>query len=150
MLRAKALGANTLTIPVFWNFHAATRHSVDLLSEWRNLGSLLVLAKELDLMVILQIGPFVGAEWDLGGLPAWLLSDLSSSELRTNNQQFLSAVDTWFKDSLFKVVEPNLWSQGGAVVMVQIESHFGSYGDTENNNGDKEYIEHLFSLVTKE
>ena len=39
-------------------------------------AAFLRLAQELGLWAILRPGPYICAEWDFGGLPAWLLADL--------------------------------------------------------------------------
>lgn len=56
--------------------------------------------------------------------------------------RYLKYVDRWW-DELFPVILPHLYSQGGNILMVQLENEFGSYGDTENNLNDYDYMNHL-------
>ena len=43
------------------------------------------LAQDCGLMVVLRLGPYIDAEYDLGALPAWLLGNESGVRaLRTN------------------------------------------------------------------
>ncbi|GAA2061128.1 beta-galactosidase [Catenulispora yoronensis] len=85
--------------------------------------------------VIVRPGPYICAEWDFGGLPAWLLAD-GEVRLRTVDSGYLAAVDQWF-DQLIPVVAELQASRGGPVVAVQIENEYGSFGD------DAGYLEHL-------
>ena len=49
-------------------------------------------AQELGLYVILRPGPYICAEWDLGGLPAWILADKNVA-LRCMTKPYLSYVE---------------------------------------------------------
>ncbi|KAK5929114.1 hypothetical protein CgunFtcFv8_010376 [Champsocephalus gunnari] len=67
-MRMKACGLNTLTTYVPWNLHEpekGTFHFQDQL----DLKAFINLAAETGLWVILRPGPYICAEWDLGGLP---------------------------------------------------------------------------------
>ena len=48
--------------------------------------------------------------------------------LRTHNKPYLDAVDR-FWDSLLPRFKRRLYSNGGPIVMVQLENEFGDYGD---------------------
>lgn len=79
-------------------------------------------------MVLLRLGPFIDAEYDFGGLPAWLLTlrDPPLRAIRTNDPAFTAAVTRWWK-TLLPTVRPMLWENGGPVVMVQIENEYGAF-----------------------
>ena len=66
-------------------------------------------------------------EWDFGGFPAWLLTKANMT-LRTHNKPYLDAVDK-FWDHLLPRFKRRLYSNGGPIVMVQLENEFGDYGD---------------------
>ena len=51
-----------------------------------------VVAQELGLHVIVRPGPYICAEWDFGGLPAWLLAD-PGCRVRCADPAYLEAVD---------------------------------------------------------
>ena len=70
---AKAMGLNTISTYVFWNFHEPLEGQFDFSSPSHNLSHFLNLAQAEGLLVLLRPGPFECAEWDFGGLPLWLL-----------------------------------------------------------------------------
>ena len=61
-------------------------------------------------------------EWDFGGFPAWLLTKANMT-LRTHNKPYLDAVDK-FWDHLLPRFKRRLYSNGGPIVMVQLENEF--------------------------
>ncbi|KAG0588316.1 hypothetical protein KC19_2G233900 [Ceratodon purpureus] len=135
LLRVKALGLNTIQTYVPWNLHEPRpghfnfNGSADLLS-------FLQLAQNLDLLVMLRIGPYICGEWDFGGLPAWLLELEPPVKLRSSDGQYTAQVGNWWK-KLLPIVAPKLFSAGGPVIMIQIENEYGSYGS------DKLYLQFL-------
>ncbi|KAG0618989.1 hypothetical protein M758_4G107400 [Ceratodon purpureus] len=135
LLRVKALGLNTIQTYVPWNLHEPRPGRLNFNGS-ADLLSFLKLAHELDLLVMLRIGPYICGEWDLGGLPAWLLELKPSVKLRSSDAQYLAQVDNWWKRLLPKIA-PELYTAGGSVVMVQIENEYGSYGS------DKLYLQFL-------
>ncbi len=129
-----AFGANTVETYVPWNLHEPHKGEYDFegrcdLEQW------LELAATNGLDVMLRPGPYICAEWDLGGLPWWLLNEPDIA-LRTSDPTFLSHVDDWW-DRLVPRVLPYLASNGGPVTSVQIENEYGYFGD------DTAYLEHL-------
>lgn len=128
------MGCNTVEVYVAWNFHQGVP-GVARFDGWRDVGGFVRLADELGLDVIARPGPYICAEWDFGGLPAWLLAE-GDLRLRTADAGFLAAVDQWF-DQLVPVLAELQVSRGGPVVAVQIENEYGSFGD------DPEYLEYL-------
>lgn len=87
--------------------------------------------------VLLRPGPYVCAEWDFGGLPAFLLKD-GEIELRSSNKYFMNRTAIFF-GRLAREVKPFLGPQG-PVVLVQIENEYGSWGS------DHGYIQGLLDL----
>uniref|UniRef100_A0AAQ4PMH1 Beta-galactosidase n=1 Tax=Gasterosteus aculeatus aculeatus TaxID=481459 RepID=A0AAQ4PMH1_GASAC len=83
------------------------------------------LAGRLGLWVILRPGPYICGEWDLGGLPSWLLRD-PDMKLRTTYPSFTDAVDSFFNQVIKRVV-PLQYSEGGPIIAVQVENEYGSY-----------------------
>ncbi|XP_072309834.1 beta-galactosidase-1-like protein 2 [Eucyclogobius newberryi] len=129
LLKMKACGINTLTTYVPWNLHEPER-GVFNFEDDLDLEAYLELAGSLGLWVILRPGPYICAEWDLGGLPSWLLRD-QNMKLRTTYNGFTEAVDSYF-DQLIKKVVPHQYSFEGPVIAVQVENEYGSYAkDTE-------------------
>ncbi|KAM1462223.1 hypothetical protein ACFX1R_048675 [Malus domestica] len=141
LLRAKALGLNTIQTYVPWNLHEPRAGILDF-DGIADLVAFLKLSQKLGILVMLRPGPYICAEWDLGGFPPWLLSINPAPRLRSSDPTFLRLVDTWWGILLPKVA-PLLYGSGGPVIMVQIENEFGSYGD------DKAYLHHLVSVARK-
>ncbi|KAM4628311.1 beta-galactosidase-1-like protein 2 isoform 2-T2 [Polymixia lowei] len=129
LLKMKACGLNTLTTYVPWNLHEPERGMFNFRDQL-DLESYLRLAANLGLWVILRPGPYICAEWDLGGLPSWLLRD-KNMKLRTTYPGFTEAVRSFF-DQLIRRVVPYQYSKGGPIIAVQVENEYGSYTkDTE-------------------
>jgi beta-galactosidase len=73
----KALGLNTLSVYIMWNYHEIEKGKFDFETENKNLGLFLNLAEKYGMKVLIRPGPYVCAEWDFGGLPSRLLADPS-------------------------------------------------------------------------
>ncbi|OFI39964.1 beta-galactosidase [Arthrobacter sp. SW1] len=130
--RLKAMGANTVDTYVAWNFHQPRRAEAPDFSGWRDLGRFIDLAAEEGLDVIVRPGPYICAEWDNGGFPAWL-TGTPGIGLRCLDPVFTAAIEEWF-DHLMPIIAARQACKGGPVVAVQIENEYGSYGD------DHDYI----------
>uniref|UniRef100_A0A8C9YNR6 Si:dkey-224e22.2 n=1 Tax=Sander lucioperca TaxID=283035 RepID=A0A8C9YNR6_SANLU len=127
LLKMKACGLNTLTTYVPWNLHEPERGTFNF-QDQLDLMAYVSLAAEMGLWVILRPGPYICAEWDLGGLPSWLLQD-KGMQLRTTYPGFVNAVNNYF-DKLVSVVKP-LMVKGGPIIAVQVENEYGSYAKDE-------------------
>ncbi|MFL9655164.1 glycoside hydrolase family 35 protein [Streptomyces sp. PB17] len=132
--RLAALGLNTVDTYVPWNFHEPTEGDVRF-DGARDLARFLRLAQDEGLDVVVRPGPYICAEWDNGGLPAWL-TGTPGMRLRTSHGPFLEAVDRWFDELIPRVAELQA-GRSGPVVAVQIENEYGSYGD------DHSYVRHI-------
>ncbi|MEY9851873.1 beta-galactosidase [Leifsonia sp. EB41] len=125
--RIAALGLNTVDTYVAWNFHQRRAEQPADFSGWRDLERFVRLAGELGLDVIVRPGPYICAEWDNGGFPAWLTAR-SGRGLRSSDPLFLDAVAEWFDDLIPRLVSLQA-SHGGPIVAMQVENEYGSYGD---------------------
>ncbi|MFJ9675489.1 glycoside hydrolase family 35 protein [Streptomyces sp. NPDC101221] len=132
--RLAALGLNTVDTYVPWNFHERTEGDIRFDGP-RDLSEFVRLAQEEGLDVIVRPGPYICAEWDNGGLPAWL-TGTPGMRLRTSHGPFLEAVDRWFDELIPRIADLQA-GRGGPVVAVQIENEYGSYGD------DHGYVRHV-------
>ncbi|MEU6057856.1 glycoside hydrolase family 35 protein [Streptomyces sp. NPDC047097] len=124
--RLAALGLNTVDTYVPWNFHERAPGQARF-DGWRDLERFARLAGRTGLDVIVRPGPYICAEWDNGGLPAWL-TGTPGMRLRTSHPPFLDAVGRWF-DALIPRIASLQTARGGPVVAVQIENEYGSHGD---------------------
>ncbi len=126
------MGLNTITTYVFWNLHEPHPGVYDF-SGQNDIAEYLREAQQQGLNVILRPGPYVCAEWELGGYPSWLLKDRSLI-LRSTDPKYTAAVATWFT-RLGQEIKPLLLKNGGPIIAVQVENEYGSFGD------DQAYLE---------
>ncbi len=131
---AAAMGLDTISTYAFWNVHEEQRGSYDFAGQ-RDVARFVRLAAQAGLDVILRPGPYVCAEWDFGGLPAWLLAD-GDVRIRTTDERYLGPARRWLR-RLGDELSPLLRSRGGPIVAVQLENEYGAFGD------DKEYLRAL-------
>lgn len=139
---AKAMGLNTISTYVFWNYHEAVQNKIDFYTGNRDLGEFLRLCQAEGMYVLIRPGPFVAAEWDFGGLPSWLLND-PNMRIRTgsaNNPAFMNAVRNYYQ-YLATVLRPYMLANGGPILMLQIENEYGNF--PRDNSG---YLEELKNL----
>ncbi|MES2459378.1 MAG: beta-galactosidase, partial [Armatimonadota bacterium] len=134
LLQLKACGANAVETYVAWNVHEP-RPGEFRFDGMYDLVRFMEIAHSLDLLVLLRPSPYICAEWDLGGLPPWLLAE-PDMQLRCAYPPFLAAVER-FHDALLSRVAPLQCTNGGPIVAVQIENEYGSYGN------DREYLSYL-------
>ena len=125
LLMLKAMGLNTVSTYVFWNYHHPKPNVWNFTTDNHNLKQFLSIAKEVGLFVILRPGPYVCAEWEFGGFP-WWLPTVKGLEIRTNNQPFLDSCKTYFQQ-LAKQIKGMHISEGGPIILTQVENEFGSY-----------------------
>jgi beta-galactosidase len=136
LMRARMAGFNTIITYVSWNAHEPEEGQFDF-SGSKDLSAFLDLCKELRLYVIVRLGPYSCAEWDLGGFPAWLAVG-KGVRLRTHDPEYLKYVDKWF-EKLLPIVAGHQVHKGGCVIMVQLENEYkGGSGNDEDA-----YLAHL-------
>lgn len=138
--KARAMGLNTITTYVFWNLHEP-RPGVYDFSGQNDIAEYIREAQQEGLNVILRPGPYVCAEWDLGGYPSWLLKD-HSLVLRSTDPKYIAAMNGWFA-RLAREVSPLLLKNGGPIIAVQVENEYGSFGN------DHAYMEAVKSALLK-
>ena len=130
----KALGMNTLCIYVFWNIHEQREGQFDF-TDNNDVAEFCRLAQKNGMYVIVRPGPYVCAEWEMGGLPWWLLKK-KDIRLRERDPYFLERVKI-FEQKVGEQLAPLTIQNGGPIIMVQVENEYGSYGE------DKPYISEI-------
>ena len=130
--KAKAMGLNTITTYAFWNVHEPRPGVFDFVGQ-NDLAEYIREAQQEGLHVLLRPGPYVCAEWELGGYPSWLLKD-KGLVLRSDDPKYTAAVKTWFA-RLGQEIRPLLLANGGPIIAIQVENEYGAFGD------DKAYLE---------
>jgi beta-galactosidase len=122
--KARAMGLNTISTYVFWNLHEPSPGHYDF-SGQKDIAGFIRMAQDEGLHVILRPGPYVCAEWELGGYPAWLFAD-SGIVLRSTDPRYTTPAARWL-DRLGKELTPLLASHGGPIIAVQVENEYGSF-----------------------
>jgi hypothetical protein len=120
---AKWAGLNCIETPVFWNRHEVRAGRFDFTGD-NDLRHFIDLCGKAGMYVILGLGPYVGADWDFGGLPSYLREPGGPAAFRTNNQQFLEASSRFISavaDQVrgWQVTAPGT---GGPIILLQCES----------------------------
>ena len=129
---ARAMGLNAITTYVFWNQHEPTPGVYDF-SGNNDVAEFIREAQQEGLYVILRPGPYVCAEWEFGGYPAWLLKN-PAIVIRSSDPKYMQPATRWIK-RLGKELAPLQVGNGGPILLVQVENEYGSFA------GDHDYME---------
>lgn len=135
-----SMGFNTVTVKVPWMLHEPKEGVFDF-EGMNDVGAFCELARDKGLFVWLHIGPYVGAEWDMGGLPWWLLN-IKGISLRSTQQAFMQRVERYFT-ALGQELSGLLINNGGNIALLQIEEEQGLL------EGDKEYLRAILDCAKK-
>ncbi|MGT2743346.1 glycoside hydrolase family 35 protein [Streptococcus plurextorum] len=135
----KAMGFNTVETYVPWNMHEPQKGHFTT-EGILDIERFLNLAQELGLYAIIRPSPYICAEWEWGGLPAWLLTE--KLRVRSSDATFLNHVDEYYA-KLLPILAKHQLSQGGNILMFQVENEYGSYGE------EKAYLRAIKSLMEK-
>lgn len=131
MKRAKAMGLNTICTYLFWNLHEPQPE------KWDFSGNLDIVefcktAQEEGLWVIVRPGPYICAEWEWGGFPAWLLKS-PDIKVRSTDPQFMKPAMEYLK-KVSSLLAPLQATKGGPIIMAQVENEYGSF------EADKDFL----------
>ena len=136
----KALGMNTLCLYVFWNIHEQREGVFDFTGN-NDVAAFCRLAQKNGMYVIVRPGPYVCAEWEMGGLPWWLLKK-KDIRLRERDPYFMERVKI-FEEKVGEQLAPLTIQRGGPIIMIQVENEYGSYGE------DKPYVSEIRDCLRK-
>lgn len=137
LAKLRACGFNTVETYTCWNLHERREGQFDF-SGLLDIERFIETAEKLDLNVIVRPGPYICAEWDFGGLPSWLLK-YPHMALRCDDPLYLEKVKPYYRELLSRL-RPHLCTNGGNILMVQVENEYGSYGD------DKTYLQKVVDI----
>ncbi|MFG6490726.1 beta-galactosidase family protein [Microbacterium sp. P03] len=135
--KARQMGLNTIETYVAWNAHAPQEDVFDL-TGGLDLGRFLDDVAAEGMHAIVRPGPYICAEWDNGGLPAWLFRS-GTVGVRRDEPQYLAAIERYLQQ-LAPVLVPRQVDRGGPIILVQIENEYGAYGH------DPVYLQKLVDL----
>jgi beta-galactosidase len=131
---AKAMGLNTVCAYLFWNLHEPKPGEFNW-SGQADVAEFCRIAQEEGLWVILRPGPYACAEWEMGGIPWWMLK-YDDIHLRSRDPRYLGAVKSYLKE-VGRVLGPLQITHGGPIIMAQVENEYGFYGK------DSEYMDEI-------
>ena len=138
--KARAMGLNTVETYVFWNLHEPAPGVFDF-SGQLDVAAFIRTAQQEGLNVILRPGPYVCAEWEAGGMPAWLFKN-PTMQVRTRDPRFLAAAQRYLT-RLGKEVADLQATHNGPIIAIQVENEYGSFGH------DKEYMEAIHQALIR-
>lgn len=136
--KLRLMGCNTVETYVPWNKHEPQEGVYDF-TGGNDLRRFIKIAQEVGLYVILRPAPYICAEWEFGGLPYWLLQD-PQMKLRFSYEPFMKKIANYFAQ-LFPQVTDLQITQGGPIILMQVENEYGSYAN------DKAYLRQIAQLM---
>ena len=138
LLKLKAMGGNTVETYIPWNMHEPKKGEFTF-EGMLDIEKFILTAQELGLYIILRPSPYICAEWEFGGLPAWLLKE-DGMRLRVNYEPFMKHVKDYY-DVLMPIITKYQIDNGGRVILMQIENEYGYYAN------DKSYMERMRDMM---
>ena len=141
---AKAMGLNTIAFYCFWNALEQPDGRWDF-SGRNDIAAFIDLCAEEGMWVLFRPGPYVCGEWDLGGLPSYLLRSLPAPLRTTRNAAFMEAQERYL-EKMAGIAIPRLCKNGGPILMIQLENEYGSY---RSEHDEMAYIEWLRDFWTR-
>ncbi len=140
LLKLKAMGGNTVETYIPWNMHEPKRGEFNF-EGMLDIECFIKLTQEVGLKLILRPSPYICAEWEFGGLPAWLLKEYGM-RLRVNYEPFMKAVEDYYDVLMPKITKYQI-DNGGNMILMQIENEYGYYAN------DKSYMQRMMDIMKK-
>ncbi|PUZ42698.1 hypothetical protein GQ55_9G602600 [Panicum hallii var. hallii] len=125
--KAKDGGLDVIQTYVFWNGHEPTPGNY-YFEERYDLVRFIKTVQKAGLFVHLRIGPYICGEWNFGGFPVWL-KYVPGISFRTDNEPFKTAMQGFTEKIVGMMKSEKLFaSQGGPIILSQIENEYGPEG----------------------
>ncbi|GAB4839432.1 Beta-galactosidase 3 [Ancistrocladus abbreviatus] len=122
--KAKDGGLDVIDTYVFWNVHEPSPGNYNFEGRY-DLVQFVKTVQKVGLYVNLRIGPYVCAEWNFGGFPVWL-KYVPGISFRTDNEPFKRAMQGFTQKIIQMMKGERLFaSQGGPIILSQIENEYG-------------------------
>ncbi|KAK7367342.1 hypothetical protein VNO80_09353 [Phaseolus coccineus] len=123
--KAKEGGLDVIETYVFWNVHEPSPGNFNFEGRY-DLVRFVKTIQKAGLYAHLRIGPYVCAEWNFGGFPVWL-KYVPGISFRTDNEPFKRAMQGFTEKIVGMMKSERLYeSQGGPIILSQIENEYGA------------------------
>lgn len=136
--KLKNMGCNTVETYIPWNLTEPKKGEFNF-EGICDFEKFLDIAQKLGLYAIVRPSPYICAEWELGGLPSWLLA-VPGLQPRCKNEPYYQNVRDYYKVLLPRLVNHQI-DRGGNIILMQIENEYGYYGK------DMSYLQFLADLM---
>jgi beta-galactosidase len=136
---AKAMGLNTIALYVMWNHLEREPGVFDFTSENRDFVSFIKLCQQEGMWVYLRPGPYICGEWDMGGLPPYLLRDKNIRLRDRHDADYMAAAQRYIA-AIAPKIAPLMADAGGPILMLQVENEYSSFA------ADAGYLETIRDL----
>ena len=129
----RAMGLNAVCAYLFWNMHEPRPGEFEWTGQ-ADAAEFCRIAQEEGLWVVLRPGPYACAEWEMGGLPWWLLKS-PDIRLRSTDTRFIEPAKRYLRE-VGRVLGDLQVTRGGPILMVQVENEYGFYGKDPGYMGE--------------
>jgi len=150
--KVKAAGFNAFSIYNSWGYHNPVPGVIDFTHGAHNFTSIMTLAKELGMYLIIRPGPYINAEANGGGFPLWITTG-EYGGLRDDDPRYKAAWEPYMS-AIANVIRPHLITNGGNVILYQLENELnGPWKDIEkrvDNPPIQTYMQDLYDNARKE
>lgn len=130
LYKARAMGLNTIFSYVYWNLLEPEQGQWEGGKDSNDIAKYFQIAQEEGLHIVLRPGPYICGEREWGGFPSWL-STVPGLVVRSFNEQYLNLSKSYLQ-RLAIDLQPLQVTEGGPLLMVQVENEYGSYGSDHN------------------
>lgn len=142
IIKISEAGYNCLDVYFPWNYHEI-KEDYWIFDGNRDIKKFLDIVKKYNLYVIARPGPYICSEWDLGGLPSYLLVK-EDIRLRDNNKVFIRYVEKWF-DKIIPIIADYQITKNGPIIALQVENELDFF-NCQDRNG---YLNSLINIIEK-
>src|SRR3954452_20085552 len=133
--KMKAAGHNAATIYFDWGYHSPAPGVYDFRGV-RDVDKLLDIAAQVGIWVIARPGPYINAETDGGGFPAWL--NRVPAKERSPDPDYLRYSDEWLTKIDRILARHQLTNGTGTIILDQVENEF-----YDSSAAGEAYMKHL-------
>ncbi len=151
LARLKECGAKAVSFYIPWSWHEYEKDRYDFegaTDPGRNLAGWLDAVKKSGLCCIAKPGPYMLAEYEDKGIPAWLAEhkDILSSEVDMVTYMhgtYLERVGKWY-DRVLEILKPCQFQHGGPLVMMQVCNEIGLFNWLEGSPDYSDTVTELY------